>query len=415
MIYSLKVAALTAVLYLLWRITLRKETLHRLNRTILLLTPVLSMILPLCVITIHRTVTSAAPEAEVAVGTFEEVARSSLTAGSFVGIIYLVGVVLVLLKMAWSSWKLWNVIGEGEAHRLQDGSTLIVTEENLPPFSWMGHIVMSREDYAAGNQEIILHEQAHIRLFHSLDILLTEILTAFQWYNPLIWMLGTDLRGVHEYEADERVLDGCANRSEYQLFLIKRAALASGLSLVSGLHSGTIRERIAMMLKSRTDRKAGLKALYIIPVIVLTLIACSKTVTETVPPEDEPYKLAYKELVSSHKIYEVEEEDRVPFQLVENKPTFNGGNANEFSRWVNAHLTYPKEAKDNLIHGRVTLKFTVTKTGKVKDVKVLRGVNPLLDNEAVRVISASPDWTPGQQKGRPVDVTYTFPVIFELR
>ena len=75
----------------------------------------------------------------------------------------------------------------------------------------------------------------------------------------------------------------------------------------------------------------------------------------------------------------------------------------------------PKEAKDRSIQGRVTLNFTDTRTGKVKDVKVLRGVDPLLDNEALRVVSASPDWTPGQQKGRAVDVTYTFPVIFELR
>ncbi len=405
--YSLKVAAVTAVLYLLWRILLRKETLHRLNRIILVLTPVLSMILPLCVITIHKTVSGQGPEAGTATGALEEVAQSSVNPWTIIGIIYLAGAALVLLRIAWSAIRLSSLIKKGEKHILEDGSTVVITGKDLPPFSWMGHIFMSRKDSKAGNREIILHEQAHIHLLHSMDILRTDILSAFQWYNPFIWALGADLRGVHEYEADEYVISNGTNPAEYQLFLINRAAMANGLSLVSGLQSGTIKGRIEMMLKSPTRRAAGLKALYIIPVIVLTLIACSKTISEYAPGEDsEPEEVAFQL---------VDEADLLPFSLVEEKPSFHGGDANEFSKWVNANLIYPKEAKDRSIQGRVTLNFTVTRTGKVKDVKVLRGVDPLLDNEALRVVSASPDWTPGNQKGRMVDVTYTFPVIFELR
>ena len=109
------------------------------------------------------------------------------------------------------------------------------------------------------------------------------------------------------------------------------------------------------------------------------------------------------------------EEEAIPFQLVEEKPKFQGGDANDFTRWVNSRLQYPEIAKENGVQGRVTLQFTVNADGSVANVKVLRGVDPSLDQEAVRVVSSSPKWTPGRQRDRAVKVTYTFPVVFQLR
>jgi protein TonB len=109
------------------------------------------------------------------------------------------------------------------------------------------------------------------------------------------------------------------------------------------------------------------------------------------------------------------EEEAIPFQLVEEKPSFNGGDANEFSKWVSQHLEYPEIAKENGVQGRVTLSFTVNADGTVSNVKVLRGLDPALDKEAVRVVSSSPKWKPGKQRDRAVKVTYTFPVLFQLR
>ncbi|MDT3356110.1 MAG: energy transducer TonB [Bacteroidota bacterium] len=112
---------------------------------------------------------------------------------------------------------------------------------------------------------------------------------------------------------------------------------------------------------------------------------------------------------------EVIEEEAIPFQLVESKPKFQGGDANAFSKWVNQRLVYPEIAKENGVQGRVMLQFTVNADGSVSNVKVLRGVDPALDKEAVRVVSSSPKWEPGKQRDRKVKVTYTFPVIFQLR
>ena len=123
------------------------------------------------------------------------------------------------------------------------------------------------------------------------------------------------------------------------------------------------------------------------------------------------------EIMDYHTAVEEEEveEEAIPFALVEEKPKFQGGDANTFSAWVNKNLNYPEIAKENGVQGRVTLQFTVNTDGSVSDVKVLRGVDSSLDKEAVRIVSQSPKWTPGKQRERPVKVTYVFPVIFQLR
>ena len=123
--------------------------------------------------------------------------------------------------------------------------------------------------------------------------------------------------------------------------------------------------------------------------------------------------------IQDYKAAVVEEEEvdeeAIPFQLVEQKPSFQGGDANQFSKWVNSRLVYPEIAKENGVQGRVTLQFTVEADGRVTNVEVVRGVDDSLDKEAVRVVSSSPKWTPGKQRDRKVKVKYTFPVIFQLR
>lgn len=122
-----------------------------------------------------------------------------------------------------------------------------------------------------------------------------------------------------------------------------------------------------------------------------------------------------KEYVVQAQEEEVVEEEAIPFAVVEDKPKFRGGDQNDFTKWVFGQIVYPEIAKENGVQGRVTLQFTVNVDGSVSDVKVLRGVDSSLDKEAVRVVSSSPKWTPGKQRGKAVKVRFTFPVIFQLR
>ena len=130
----------------------------------------------------------------------------------------------------------------------------------------------------------------------------------------------------------------------------------------------------------------------------------------------EDHKDLNVEIIDYIQVDEEEvEEETLPFVMVEQKPKFNGGDANEFSKWVNSRLQYPQICIENGRQGRVTLSFTIKADGSLSDVKVLRGVDPALDQEAVRVVKSSPKWTPGKQRDRAVAVSYTFPVIFQLR
>lgn len=133
--------------------------------------------------------------------------------------------------------------------------------------------------------------------------------------------------------------------------------------------------------------------------------------------DSETYKgLVDAVIVDEEDIFEKDiEEEEVPFAGLDEKPSFRGGDANEFSKWVNSQLIYPKTAKKNGVQGRVTLQFTIETSGRVTNVEVIRGVDESLDKEAVRVVSKSPRWKPGYLDGKPVRVTYTFPVIFQLR
>ena len=131
--------------------------------------------------------------------------------------------------------------------------------------------------------------------------------------------------------------------------------------------------------------------------------------------DDEDFTIEIMDYSDAEIVEEVVEEEAIPFAFVEQKPSFQGGDPNKFSIWVNERLVYPEIAKENGVQGRVTLEFTVEKDGSISKVKVLRGVDPSLDKEAVRVVSMSPKWTPGKQRDRAVPVKYTFPVIFQLR
>ena len=130
--------------------------------------------------------------------------------------------------------------------------------------------------------------------------------------------------------------------------------------------------------------------------------------------DDDDLGVEIMEYVEGPEEEEIEEE-AIPFQLVEQKPSFRGGDANQFSKWVNERLVYPEIAKENGVQGKVMIQFTVENDGRVTNVRVLRGVDPSIDKEAVRVVSSSPKWSPGKQRDRAVRVTYTFPVIFQLR
>ena len=283
LIYDLKVAALIAVFYMFYRLLLSRETFHRLNRVMLLTTALASFVLPLCVITLHRTVVMPMPEIETDVATAMVEAAEEQTPWWQIAlpVVFFAGMAVTLSHTLMSIVRVILLIHRSEKHPKEDGTTVCVTgNTTLPPFSWMHYIVMNRSDYEEQDAAILAHERAHIRLRHSWDVLFADLLTALQWFNPAMWMLRADLRAIHEYEADRAVLSQGIDAHQYQYLLITKATGIGGYSIANGISHSTLKNRINMMLHKQSKPKNYLKLLALLPVVGIVLAANAQSVND---------------------------------------------------------------------------------------------------------------------------------------
>jgi len=456
LIYDFKVAVLIAVFYMFYRLLLSKETFHRVNRVVLLATAVLSFVLPLCVITLHETVTlDAVPSVTVGDVRVEVVADEHPVAWqTALFVLFMAGVLVTLGYTLLSVWKVMTLIRRSEQHPQEEGITLCVVDKDVSPFSWMHYIVMSRDDYTTHDAAVLAHERGHIRLRHSVDVLLVDTLTVLQWFNPAMWMLRQDLRAIHEYEADMAVLSQGINMRQYQYLLIQKAVVACGYSVTNGITHSTLKNRINMMLNNNQSTRASwLKLLALLPVVGITLALNAETVTHYVydePQQQVPVKKGKKNAkIQTGTVNGIAVVEQAPvttepdeqntavgtftpdgqntavgtftpaskenvFDVVEQMPQYPGGPA-ALIKFLNENVCYPEDAYKNNIQGRVIVTFVVRKDGSISDATVVKSVGPLLDEEALRVVNSMPNWNPGMQNGEPVNVKYTVPISFRLQ
>ncbi|UKK68332.1 TonB family protein [Prevotella communis] len=286
--YDLKVAALLAVFYMFYRLLLSRETFHCVNRIVLLTTAVASFILPLCVITLHKTVVIELTETHVdfegMTMMIEEAEQQPFWQTAAV-IAFFIGMVATLGYTLSNVLRVWLLISRSQQHPQSDGTVICVTSFDVSPFSWMHYIVLSQSDYEAQDASILAHERGHIRRHHSLDLLLVDTLTALQWFNPAMWMLRQDLRAIHEYEADAAVLSQGINMRQYQYLLIQKAVSHCGYSVANGISHSTLKNRINMMLHKSSSRASLLKLLALVPIVGIALAMQAETVNDYVYTE----------------------------------------------------------------------------------------------------------------------------------
>ena len=287
--YELKVAVLIAVFYVFWRLLVANETWHRLNRIVLLATAVASFVLPLCVITIHQTV-EVTTEAVTTALPMEDIPMtaetSSVTVASAIEqpfnwqlpltILYIIGVMVVLSRVAISLWRLHRMKAESEIHPLADGRQIAVCDKAKAPFSWWKTVFLNHQDFEEGTSALLTHELGHLQMHHSADVLLVELLTALQWFNPTMWMLRADLRTIHEYEADQQVLSHGFNDIQYLQLLIRKAAGQSGYSLANGISNSALKKRVTMIMKPKSNHRQWLRFAYLLPIIAVSLAMSAK-------------------------------------------------------------------------------------------------------------------------------------------
>ena len=346
--------------------------------------------------------------------TFFRFNRVALLAGSLACAIlplYAAGAAVIIGHTLSSARKLRRKTSGGVRQRVE-GIDTVVLEEDIPSFTYGKTVYIGRKDLEE-NPAIFRHEVMHVKCRHYLDLFLFRAFQIVWWWNPLVWIARTELGLLHEYEADEGAINQGIDATQYQLLLVRKAVGEQRFSLASGFQHAQLKNRITMMLKPCSNGWMRLSYLAVLPVLAIFMYACNPSKNSKAPEEEAP--AVAEETVTPAAAEPAATPDAIPFQLVEVKPSFNGGDANEFSKWVNSQLVYPDEAKKNGIQGRVAVQFTVEPDGSVANVKVLRGVNDLLDQEAIRVISSSPKWKPGIQDGQPVRVTFTFPIIYQIR
>ena len=640
-VYILKTSLCLALFYLFYRLLLSKETFHRFNRIALLGVLVLSCLVPFAKVTMQEApevgqVSLSLEGMMVSVQEPEAVLEETSARFPWIALLMLVyvsGILFFLGRHLWSLARMLRLLRFARKEQLQEGVTLFVHREKVAPFSWMRMIAVSEDDLAENGQAILTHERAHIHNRHSWDLLLAEVCAFFQWFNPAAWLLKQELQTIHEYEADEWVIKNGIDAKTYQLLIIKKAVGARLYSIANSFNHSSLKKRITMMIKKKSNPWARLKYLYVLPLAAVAVAAFARpevsnkldeisntkindlvSVSETFVQEnkDTLHKVQYFEvkavsenaptklnvrveegkkpllivdgapwplisldninaemvesvtvlkgkeavdlygekakdgavvIVSKRSQETIENENKknnVPmriaftqealkvsgtvlaadtkipvmgasviirgttngtltdhdgkftlgglrkgdvirvsfvgfqtrsvivkdespltimlddavqnlegmvvyaptqksekdevvvfdmpmeevkqkevkdepiFQVVEEKPEFPGGMA-EAMKFLAKNINYPVAAQQAKIEGRVIVQFVVGKDGSVSDVKVMRGVSPELDAEAIRVVSMMPKWIPGKQRGKAVAVKYTMPIMFRLQ
>ena len=287
-IYILKSSVCLVLFYLFFRLLLSKETFHRFNRMALLGVLFFSLLIPCievttrhqvevqqAVLSIEQLLLMAELETTPAnVGAVQETPVISWV--QIVLLVYLAGILFLACRNIYSLICLFRLIHSGKHEKLEKGGTLVVHNQEIAPFSWMKYIVISRKDLEENGREILIHEMAHIHHRHSVDLLVADICIFFQWFNPGAWLLKQELQNIHEYEADETVINEGVNAKEYQLLLIKKAVGTRLYSMANSFNHSKLKKRITMMLKEKSNPWARLKYLYVLPLAAIAVTAFAR-------------------------------------------------------------------------------------------------------------------------------------------
>lgn len=445
-VYSVKVSLCLVMFYVFYKLLLSRTTLHAFNRFVILSLVAVSLLLPF----IHITVSEPVIEGTVTVDQLLMMATVAegqgapefhLSAVSIAVLIYIIGVAGFFINMLLSYLGIHRIMKKASRVVEDDGARIYVVDEDIAPFSWFRNIVISEADYRDHRRAIITHEKAHAARGHSADILLCNVLTVVQWFNPAAWLLKAELQDVHEYEADEAVLSSGIDATGYQLLLVRKAVGDRLFAIANNLSKDSLKKRITMMKTKKTNRWMGMKALVVLPLAAVAVVAFAspemaevenkvvcesqqlvQAVEQQVTGQSEVLAIPAEETSVAEKAEEAAMPETAPadtakskkvYDVVETMPSFPGG-AGEMMKYLAANIKYPKEAEEKNITGRVIVSFVVTATGDITNVNIVKPVHPSLDAEALRIVSGMPKWTPGMQSGKPVNVKFTLPVIFRF-
>lgn len=437
--YLLISSVYLAVFYIIYVLLLGRDTRYRRNRLYLLSALLISLLLPLVRIpinpggmisAINENISGIINIQQVNIhATDENITRSSWL--SLPVLIYIVGCLAALFVLLINMLRLSMLIRK---HRVSGSKMVLTPPGKESGFSALGYIFLSSDLEDEVKNTIMAHEQRHLENRHFLDIIFLRVSGILLWFNPFIYLYERSLKAVHEFEADQQMLDSGRNVITYQRLLLNQVFNTSIFTLQNGFSGPSlIKKRMIMMTKKRSKKTSGFKLLLALPFILMVTGYLSCTSDEVAAPDpavqtetDDIMMFDFKE--GEHPDNSVGEqgekadlqlksgqEEEAIFIVVEDMPTFRGGDVNFFRNWVQENVNYPKIAVENGIQGKVFVSFVVDKEGNVADINIVRGVDPSLDDEVLRVVHSSPEWKPGKQRGAEVNVRFSITVNFQLQ
>jgi TonB family protein len=421
------------VLYAIYWFLMRRDTFFRLNRFYMLGMVLFSMLIPLLPLNLLSTATPASfvvflQPVLITPDKVQLTVMEHLQWFEIASVVYFTGVFIFLMRFAFQIVRLGLITRRFGVANLH-GERVVSVDRGYAPFSFFNLVFINQDAVPAGSLGAILeHERVHMRQLHSLDMVLFELASIFQWFNPVIWMAGRELKSIHEYLADEGVLQNGISRPQYQQMILDETMGIRVNSLTNNFNVSLLKKRIAMMTKSKSGKWAQSKVLVALPVLlVLLFILTARSYSNADPiqlndntsyspaqvvsgpvasPQDKPKKESQVKYVSPVNGKEV-------FTVVEKQPSFPGGQEG-YTKFLINNIKYPEEAMKKNVTGTVYVSFIVEADGSVTTVRVLRGIGSGCDDEALRVVSMMPKWNPGEEKGKKVAVQYNLPIKFAL-
>ncbi len=416
----LEASVAMVLFYLVYHAWLRKQTLFHLNRFYLLSAMLISLIIPVLNIPIKGSadvivVYNLIETITVTTNAYEQSLLSTISAMQWVGYAYLLGVFISLIRFVIKLWQISRIAKNALINYSGPyPENVKFINADVVPFSFMNRMYINPNQFTDEQlRKIIAHETVHLNQLHTIDCLMYELLIILFWFNPIAYRYRNSAKEIHEYLADEGVVESEESSIEYQKLLFQQATGLGELKLANSFNYSLTKRRFIMMTKIKSGKFAATRLLWFLPVLfgVLLVFACSEqndvkdSKTGLIMPEDL-VKEAPEEVVKegcADKVY----------QTVEDMPVFEGGDY-ALRKFIAQNIKYPEIAKKEGITGKVYIQFTVDKDGSVIDAIVLRSVHESIDKEALRVVSALPNWKPGKQDGKPVNVQFTVPINFQL-
>lgn len=400
-----------STLYLLlfagcYQLLLRRTTYFGLNRAYLLLTLLMSGLLPFASVpeSAGETLsTGVITLPAITVGREPQLADTNWSVLTVLWAIYGTGVLLMLLRLAWRLGSVHQLIRQGAAQP-QNGYTLVRLAHNqIASFSFGQYLVLNRTDAQTPPDALLRHEEAHIRQRHTVDVLIVEILQALFWFNPTLWYYKQAVQEVHEFLADRAAATRISTGYAHQL--VSYALDTPVAALTTPFYSfSTLKQRIIMLQKPASPRRSLLGYALVLP-LAATLVMCTQS------ERDQP--LTQHDAAASTSVRKPVRVDGDVYTVVEHQPEFSGG-MKALGTYLNQNLTYPAAAEKASVEGMVLVSFIVTKTGEIANVQLVKGIGFGADEEAIRVVNKMPRWKPGRQGEESLNVQYVLPINFEL-